>query len=430
MNIIRIWSGIIVFTVACVPMMFAETESSTNKAVLSSEAVELIEKTDAYGDIELLTEVLLQVKKHYVEEKTYEELIHGALDGMLHSLDPHSDFMEPKEYDNLKENTEGHFGGVGIVISMRGGYLTIISPIEDTPGYRAGLKSGDRIVEIDGEPTVGFTLQSAVEKLRGVPGTDVSISVQSIGDTKTHDVTITREEIEIKTVKSAKMLTDDIGYARLTQFAAPTAELLENELNSLTDKGMKALIIDLRSNPGGLLSSAVDVAELFVGRRKLIVTTKGREDVFDEIERHSMRRAPYPAMRIVVLVNRWSASASEIVAGALRDNQRAILVGETTYGKGSVQSIIKCRTQKGAACRITTARYYTPGGYVIHGKGIEPDIPVYVTPEEWIKVLLRRSHIETPDLYSKEEIADSRDVVDRALLRGVDLLQALIILGQ
>jgi len=407
----------------------SESELSTNAASLSADAVNRIESADAYKEIELFTEVLLQVRKHYVEEKTYKELIHGALDGMLHALDPHSDFMESKEYDSLKEDTEGHFGGVGIEIGMRGGFLTIISPIEDTPGFRAGLQSGDRIIEIDGDTTAGITMQEAVDELRGPEGTEVTISVQSIGSTEASDVTIIREEIKISTVKGARLLDAGIGYVRITQFAEPTADLLESKLHSLADEGMEGLIVDLRSNSGGLLSSAIDVSELFLGRGKLIVTTKGRDNVYDEFKRISTRRAPYPGLPIAVIVNRWSASASEIVAGALRDNRRAILVGETTYGKGSVQSIIKCRSEEGAACRLTTARYYTPNGNIIHNKGIEPDIPVYVNPAEWHNVIRRRSHLETPDIYSAEERASCEDVVDRSLQRAVDLLQALIILG-
>jgi len=393
------------------------------------DAASIAKDTDAYEAIELFTEVMMHVHRNYVDEKSYEEIIHGALDGMLHSLDPHSDFMEPREYKNLKEDTEGRYGGIGIHISMREGVLTIIAPIEDTPGFRAGLQSGDRIIEIDGETTSGLTLQQAVDKMRGPEGEEIVIAVQPMGDTATRTITIIREKITISTVKGARLLDSGIGYVRVTQFSEPTAELLEKELVELADEGMRALVIDLRSNPGGLLTSAVDVSELFLGRGDLVVTTKGRTSALAGIPRIATRYPPFADVPVAVLVNRWSASASEIVAGALRDHRRAILVGETTYGKGSVQSIIKCQSEKNAACRMTTAYYYTPGDHLIHKKGIEPDIPVYVSAEEWRDVLRARLRDESPELYSDEEKSDIEDVADRAFRRAVDLLQALLILG-
>jgi len=382
---------------------------------------------NAFKQMELLTEVLLQVKKHYVEEHTYDELMQGALKGLLQSLDPHSVFMDADEYKDMKEDTQGEYGGIGIHIGLRDGILTVIAPIEDTPGFRAGLQSGDKIVEINGERTMGISMREAVTKLRGPKGEKVVISVLSEDDPEPREVEIVRDVIEVPCVKGSRIVRDGIAYVRITQFAAPTTEMLRGELEELKEEGMKALVLDLRSNPGGLLREAILVAEMFLEKDSMIVSTKGRTGLTKSGERKAKNDDPYLDIPIAVLINGGSASASEIVAGALQDHQRAILVGETSFGKGSVQSVIACRTDAKSAIRLTTAHYYTPNGRLIHEIGIDPDVPVYLGREEWRKVQVRRAHLENPDVYRDEDKAEYADVIDRPLERAVDLLQAVMI---
>lgn len=383
---------------------------------------------DPYESIELLTEALLRIKHQYVEERTYEDIIHGALNGMLKSLDSHSSFMAPDEYEAMQEETSGKFSGIGIHIGLRNRVLTVIAPIEDTPAFRAGLQTGDRIVEIEGKSTQGISLREAVKKIRGTKGTKVTITIRRESAEGPKEVEITRDDIKVPSVKGARMITDEIGYIRITQFAKPTSVLLQEALDELMGKGLHALVLDLRSNPGGLLQSAIDVSEKFLKKRQLIVTTKGRKGVYDEVPSKASGDFHYVDIPIAILVNGGTASASEIVAGALRDHKRAVLIGATTFGKGSVQSVIRLSPFNGeSAIRFTTARYYTPSGREIHEKGLEPDIPVYVAPAEWRKIRIRRAHMENPDHFdfTEEEKEKFINVVDRQLQRAVDVLQAV-----
>jgi len=387
------------------------------------------EREEAYDNMELMAEVIMHIRKHYVDEKTFKDIAFGGLHGMLNGMDPHSDFLEPTAYEGLKEDTRGSFSGIGIHIGIRHGILTVIAPIEDTPAFRAGLISGDRIIEIDGESTAGQALREAVSKLRGTKGTEVTVKIMRQGEDDALEITIVRDDIEVPSVKGARMLTKRTGYIRVTQFAEPTASLLQEELEQLLDEGMEALVLDLRSNPGGLLRSAVTIAEKFIDEGKVVVSTRGRAHNGEQTERLAEGALHYTDLDIAVLVNRGSASASEIVAGCLQDHGRAILIGERTFGKGSVQSVIRLRSNEDAAIRLTTAHYYTPADRLIHNKGIEPDITIPVTPKEWRRMVIRRAHVETPEVYDPEEIAEFADVVDRPLQRAVDMLEAVLIFG-
>ncbi|NQT92595.1 MAG: S41 family peptidase [Lentisphaerae bacterium] len=381
----------------------------------------------AYDQMERLAETILHVRKHYVEEKTYNEIVEGALNGMLRSLDPHSAFLPPRAYEDMQEDTKGSYSGIGIHIGLRDGILTIISPIEDAPGFRAGLQSGDKILEIDGESTIGITLRESVDLLRGEKGSKVALAVRSLNESRARDVDIVRDDIEVPSVKGARLVSDGIGYIRITQFSQPTVASFEESLLSLLDKGMKALVLDLRSNPGGLLDVGVKVAQVFLEDGELIVTTRGREGTFREVERRALGGQKALEIPVAILVNGGTASASEIVAGALQDHRRAVVIGATTYGKGSVQSVVRLRCDPASAIRLTTARYFTPSGREIHEKGLEPDIPVYVPPEEWRGVQIRRANKESPGLFTEEQSAEYTEVIDRALQRAVDLLQGLLI---
>jgi carboxyl-terminal processing protease len=396
------------------------------------------EKNAVYEEMYLFTSVLEKIREDYVEgdKTTYQELIYGALKGMLNTLDPHSEFMEPTKYDELKKDTEGAFGGVGIVIGTRENYLTVISPMEDSPAFRAGILPGDRIIRIDGKTAEKFNLQDAVKVLRGEPGTDVTITIQRLPANQIKDFKLTRAVIKVETVKDLNGKKDfpvgdnQIGYIRLTQFNEPTSQDLELALRKLEAQGMKALILDLRNNPGGLLAQAVEVCGKFLTRGTLVLTTEGRMHPQRIEYRASGNKHPnYP---MVVLVNNGSASASEIVAGCLQDvkPQRAIVVGEQTFGKGSVQSILPLND--GSALRLTTAKYYTPSHKVIHEKGIKPDIEISVPPEEEEALAYKRSPggvdaIEGLDEKKKEYILNLHDV---QLERAMDLLKGILLYTQ
>lgn len=388
------------------------------------QAKRALEDEALYHELEIFSDALSIVQSDYVEEPEAKQLIYGALKGMLATLDPYSQFLDPDSYNELKVDTEGEFGGLGIEISLKDDLLTVISPIDDTPAYKAGVKAGDRIVKIDGELTRGITLLDAVKKLRGKPSTTVTLTVLREGENALKDYTMTRDIIKIQSVREAKILEEHIGYLRLSDFREHTPADLETALERLKTEGMDGLIIDLRNNPGGLLDVSVSVTELFLDRRQMIVSTKGRFKS-QNLEFQSRRRGSIPEVPIVVLVNEGSASASEIVAGALQDHRRAIVVGVKTYGKASVQTIFPLKD--GSALRLTTSKYFTPSGRLIHGEGIKPDVvvPLEAVPEESKDkppsseaVFERVEHPEKPNDTEKPKM-------DNQLARAVDLLKGI-----
>ncbi len=325
-----------------------------------------------YEQLRLFTEVLSIVQNQYVDETQSKDLIYSAIKGTLRGLDPHSSFLEPESYKEMQVETSGSFGGLGIEITLKDDILTVVSPIDGTPAYRAGIQPGDRIVKIDGLSTKDMQLADAVKRMRGKPGTSVTITVVREGWAEPKDFPIVREQIRIQSVRTYE-LESGIGYIRLRQFQEQTPTDLEAAIDKLTKAGAKALILDLRNNPGGLLTASVEVSEKFLEDGKLVVYTEGR------VRNQNMRftahgKHPYTTLPMVVLVNQGSASASEIVAGALQDYGRAIVVGTQTFGKGSVQTIIPL--SDGSGLRLTTAKYFTPKGRSIHGKGLSPDIVV------------------------------------------------------
>lgn len=347
--------------------------------------------TNAYEAITLFTKVLEEVHRSYVDtnEAGYDSLIRHAMTGMLQDLDPYSQFMDKESYEDIKDDTAGHFSGVGLVVSMKNGLLTVVSPMEDTPAFRAGLLSGDIIVGIDGKETREMSLTDAVKKMRGETGTGVKLKSVRPSTHEVKEQDIVRENIEVASVKDAKLFEDRIGYIRITQFNEPTADDLKKELKKLTDQKMKALVIDLRGNPGGLLTAAAGVAELFLPRGELIVFTKGRTEAPEPQTFKSSGHTHYTDFPMVLLVNGGSASASEIVSGALQDHKRAVLVGEKTFGKGCVQSVLPL--EDGAAIKLTTALYYTPGERVIQDHGIAPDVEIEMDPEVLFKIRLKKA---------------------------------------
>src|SRR5215469_2375539 len=390
------------------------------------------EKESPYPSLELFSYVMEKVRKDYVDGQnlTYEDLVYGALKGMLNTLDPHSEFMEPDKYKELQNDTQGAFGGLGIVISMKDNFVTVVAPMEDTPGFKAGILSGDRILRIDGKSTEKMSLQDAVKTLRGEPGTEIRLTVFRPSSSKVQDYTLKRAVINIDMVKDINgkkefpISEDKIGYVRLVQFGEKTSDDLETALQKLKRQDMKALILDLRWNPGGLLEQAVDVCEKFLPRGQLVVTTEGRNAAQNSSRSANGHGDELKGMPMVVLVNLGSASASEIVAGCLQDLKRAIVLGEKTFGKGSVQSILPL--QDGSALRLTTANYYTPSHKVIHEQGITPDIFVPMTDEQERDIILRRTPggIESLEEKDRDRVTHARDPqLDRAMdvLKGITL---------
>ncbi len=387
------------------------------------------QEESAYANIAVLTHALQLIRQDYVEDKKigYRDLTYAALRGMLASLDPHSSFMEPDAFKDMQDDAKSQFGGLGVVVSLRDGAITIVTPMEDSPGFKAGLLPGDRIVKINGVPTDKMELNEAVQKLRGNPGEKVSLTILRPTSKEVKDFTVERAVIKVDSVKDAKILSPDltgnfkVGYVRITQFNEPTAKDLATKLDGLEAQGIKALILDLRLNPGGLLNSAVDVCGQFLPSGEMVVYTEGRVPSQKRVYKTPDKGKPRPNYPVAVLINGGSASGAEIVAGALKDLNRAILVGETTFGKGSVQSVIAL--QDGSAMRLTTAKYYTPSKQVIHEHGVTPNILATMTPEQQRLLVLQRR----PELLNETEKKELANFHDTQLERAVDALKGVMI---
>lgn len=346
---------------------------------------------DEYKYLRMFTDVLRIIKENYVEPVSTKDLIYGALNGMTRSLDPFSNFFTPKQYESFRQETEGEFGGVGIEIGMEKGRPVVISPIEGTPAFKAGIKPGDVILEIDGEDTSNMSLIDVVQKIRGKVGTKVQLTIYRKGMEKPMKIELERALIKIESVKWTTL--GDVGYIKLSQFNENVSVQVGKALKELTSKKVKGIILDLRNDPGGLLNEAVNVASLFLPEGKLVVYTRGRNG---ETQKYFARRKPVVPddLPVIVLINKGSASASEIVAGALQDYKRAIILGEKSFGKASVQNIIPL--EDGSALKLTIAYYYTPLGRLIHHKGIVPDVQVVMDEkqEEALQEAIRQKKLE------------------------------------
>lgn len=329
-------------------------------------------KGDTYEDLRSFTQALELVKRNYVENPESKELVQGAIRGMISNLDPHSSYMTERQFKEMNMDIKGEFQGVGIQIGIKNQQLTVIAPIEDTPGFRAGLAAGDKILKINDEWTKDLSIEQAVDKMRGPRNTSVRLTIVREGWDKPKEFKITRDVIKVLSVK-AKMLDNNIGHIKIVQFQGQTAEELEKALKKLEASGMQKLVLDLRNDPGGLLDASVDVSGKFLGKDKLVVYIQGRQ-TSDRKDFLTSSNAPPRTYPIVVLVNTGSASASEIVAGALQDSKRALIVGTQTFGKGSVQTVFPL--EDGGGLRLTTAKYYTPKGRSIQNVGITPDLEV------------------------------------------------------
>jgi carboxyl-terminal processing protease len=393
---------------------------------------------NTYRNLKTFSEVLDMVEKNYVEPVDSTKMMQGAINGMMKSLDPHSTFMTAEMYKDLEVETRGSFGGIGIEITILKDVLTVVSPIEDTPAYHAGVKAGDQIIKIDGKSTKDITITEAVKKLRGPRDTQVTITIFHEGMAKPKDIVITRSIIKIRSVKS-KTFEDHIGYIRISSFQERTVEDAKKSLREIEAKAspLKGIVIDLRNNPGGLLNQSVEVSDLFL-KSGVIVSTRGRSKSM-ESKSEAKDDGDEPTCPIVVLVNEGTASAAEIVSGALQDNGRAVILGTQTFGKGSVQTVIPL--EDGAALKLTTAKYYTPKGRSIQAEGITPDIvvrPVKPTEEkslgedQQIREKDLQGHIRSPKEGEGKPEEAKKDLdglaQDNQLKHAIDILRGWDIL--
>ncbi len=414
--------------------VFAERDSLKASVGNHSDApVETV--TLPYQELRMFTEVFGRIKRDYVEAVSDKKLLEDAIKGMLAGLDPHSSYLDAEQYKGLKEGTTGQFGGLGIEVTMENGFVKVVSPIDDTPAQRAGMKAGDLIVRLDEKPVKGMSLADAVKIMRGNPGDDILLTVIREGADAPLKITITRAIIKVKSVKN-RMLAPGYGYVRISSFQSRTGQGVIDAVNKLkaeNGRELKGLVLDLRNNPGGVLNAAVEVSDAFL-EKGLIVYTEGR------IKNSKMRFNAAPGdvvngMPIVVLINAGSASASEIVAGALQDHHRAIIMGEKSFGKGSVQTILP--TGSDAAVKLTTARYYTPSGRSIQAEGIDPDVLLARVKLESLEAVAFKPvkeadlshHLENGDGEKQEQQELQEDVNKEGLdLRDYPLHQALTLL--
>lgn len=417
-----------IFAIALVSLMLAMPDASAKKAEKADE------NFDTYEMLNLFGEVMERAKMSYVEEIDDKKLIESAINGMLVSLDPHSSYLDAQSFKYMNEQTKGKFGGLGIEVTMEQGVVKVVSPIDDTPAARAGIKPGDYITNIDGEQVMGMSLNDAVDKMRGKIGTKVKLTIRRINE-KPFDVSLKREEVKIQSVKSN--LRDDVAYIRITTFSEDTDKMVEKAYNKAKKelKGkLKGIVIDVRNNPGGLLDQAVNISDLFLNQGEIVSTRSRNEE--DTVKYTATAGDIAENLPIVVMINDGSASASEIVAGALQDHKRAVILGEKSFGKGSVQTVIPLG--KYGAMRLTTARYYTPSGRSIQATGIVPDVEVHPAKvEEFVneygfseaeyRNALKNENSDNSKNKKENKTASNEDDwrKDYQLSRAVDLVKAL-----
>ena len=397
----------------------------------SADDIDRKTKDKTYEELSLFADALSIIQTQYVDDIKPKDLVYGALKGLFSSLDPYSEFLTAQEYQELKSNTEGRFGGIGMEITLKDGLVVVVSPLKNTPAWKAGVKTGDIIVKIDDKIIKGYSLTDAVRALRGDPDSEVKLTIWRQGEVNLLELKIVRAMIKIDDIQDVRIVEPGIGYVRLVEFSEETPRDLTIALDELMKKDMKGLVLDVRNNPGGLLSVAAEVAEIFLDKDEIIVTTRGRDNSQNTFEFRSKRNSIYDDLLMIVLINEGSASGSEILAGALKDHKRALIVGQKTFGKGSVQSIIPL--SDGSAVKLTTSKYFTPSGRSIPDEGIEPDIDIEFMliqraqeqaaniPEEVAKTLGLK---DDTDLFMKRYQTDSQ------LLRAVDVLEGLLIFNE
>lgn len=425
----------ILLSATAVPFQVTEAQDERTAGAPQQKA---LDDSDTYRQLNLFGDVFERVRAQYVEEVTDKELIENAIDGMLSSLDPHSSYMNSESFEDMRVNTKGEFGGLGIEVTMENGFVKVVSPIDDTPAFHAGVQAGDYITHLDGETVMGLNLSEAVDKMRGKVGEALQITVRREGEAEPLFIKIVRDIIKIKSVRH-RVEDGDIGYLRIAQFTRNTFSGVKNSLSEILDEdkdgnNIKGIVLDLRGNPGGLLTQAIAVSDAFLDSGE-IVSTRGRNSK-DTRRDNATSGDLADGLPVVILINGGSASASEIVAGALQDHGRAIIMGTQSFGKGSVQTVIPLSND--GAMRLTTARYYTPSGESIQAKGIEPDIIVEQSKVEALKVRRHkesdyRDALDKDKQAKKDDKAESKDdktedkekFLDYQLLRAKDLIRGV-----
>lgn len=390
------------------------------------------EDDSGYSQISIFAKAVQLLRQDYVDgNKTgYHDLITAAMKGMLASLDPHSQYMDPNDFHDMQDDTRSRFNGLGIEVSLKNGLPTVVTPMEDTPAAKAGILSGDQILKINGASTEKMELQDVINRLRGAPGQKITLTLMRPSTKEIKEHSLERAEIKVQSVKGVKLLDQEltgsfkIGYVRLIQFNEPTANDLAKALDELQKQGMQALILDLRNNPGGLLNSAVDVCAQFLPPNTKVVSTQGRVASQQRDYSTSGVAKERPLFPMAVLVNEGSASGAEIVCGALKDLHRAVVVGETTFGKGSVQNVMQL--PDGSGLRFTTAKYYTPSKQVIHGNGVTPNIRVPMSVEQERVLFATRSS----ENFKAEDEKNVIKSMDPQMLRAIDALKGVLIYAQ
>lgn len=423
--VLRINSGLNTFFIAIIIFLVNPTFSHAQKD-------EKLNSDIYYQDFEEFINVIKEIQNKYVEEIELKALLKNAYRGMLAGLDPYSQFIDSKNLEELKIETEGEFDGLGIEVVIKDGYLTVLTPIIDSPAFRAGVYIGDKIIKIDGKSTKNITIGEAIDMLRGKTYTKVTLTVVHEGESEPVEITVEREKIHIKSTRGTRIVNEEykIGYVAVSSFQDHTSDDLDSAVKELEEQGMKSLILDLRFNPGGLLNVAVDVADKFI-KKGIIVSTKGRHES-QKREYKAHRSKTYDNFPLIILVNNGSASASEIVAGAVKDLKRGLLLGNKTYGKGSVQTLIPIENRD-SALKLTTAKYYTPSGTMIDELGIEPDIKVALTKKELRELHKHLARVNAADIRTKdrkEPVEEDNNngknkFADIQLLKAIDILKGI-----
>ncbi|MCL2484864.1 MAG: S41 family peptidase [Endomicrobia bacterium] len=380
---------------------------------------------ETYDKLRIMIDVMEIIGANYVYETNPRDLVTGAINGVVRTLDPFSQFMEEKAYKDMKNETEGAYSGVGLRIMVKNSFITVVSPLPDTPAYRAGILPEDRIIKIDSKSAIGMSSDEAVNLMRGKAGAKVKLTISRDNVLEDLEFTLVREKIKIETIRSV-LLDGGIAYIRLSEFNAQSASDLNKALTDYSKQGMKALVLDLRNNPGGLLDSAIDIISLFIKEKTIALTTRGRHEEMKK-EYFTKGGGEFADIPFVILVNRGSASASEIVAGAMQDFKRALIIGNNTFGKGSVQTVIPL--SDGTALRLTIAKYYLPSGRPINRfddklakNGIFPDIEIKVPVEDEVKLYTQSEMIFSKDKKPKSVVADENKISDAVLNRAIEII--------
>jgi C-terminal peptidase (prc) len=382
---------------------------------------------ETYDKLKLMVDVMEIINANYVSETNPKDLAVGAINGVVRTLDPFSQYMEEKDYKDMKDETEGSYSGIGLRIMIKNNFITVVSPIPGTPAYKAGILPEDKIVKIDDKSAINMSSDEAVNLMRGKAGTKVKVTMARDNVKDDLDFVLQREKIKIETVKST-MLENNIAYIRLSEFNAQSSADIKKSMADFSKRGMQALILDLRNNPGGLLDSSIDLCSMFLKEPTLVLTTKGRIEEMKK-EYYSKGKGDYPDMPFIILVNRGSASASEIVSGAMQDLKRALIIGANTFGKGSVQTVMPL--SDGSALRLTIAKYYLPSGRpIIHSdeknakNGITPDIEITITPEDEVKLYAQSEMIFAKDNAPKSKIDEKDKIADEVLNKAIEIINS------